>query len=138
MATALKGRQLYIDGKWVDGSTDDELEVINPATEEVITTVPQASIDDVERAIAAARRAFEEGPWPRMSPRERSDALVRFVQAIGDRRIELVEMIIAEAGAARPIAQAVQLRGPLQVSLWVAGRAGAFPYEGPLPPPVGP
>lgn len=50
MATALKSRNLYIDGKWVDGSSDDELEVINPATEEVITKVPQASVDDVDRA----------------------------------------------------------------------------------------
>src|SRR6266508_1827229 len=106
MASALKSRQLYIDGKWVDGSSDDELEVINPATEEVITTVPQASIDDVDRAVSAARRAFEDGPWPRMSPRERSDILLRFVQAIADRRSELVDMIIATAAAGRRTTQA--------------------------------
>src|SRR5262250_3512751 len=138
MTTALERRQLYIDGKWVDGSSDEEIEVINPATEEVITTVPQASTDDVDRALAAARRAFEDGPWPRMSPRQRSDALVHFVQAIADRRDHLVDMIIAEAGAARPIAEAFQFGVPLQFSMWFAERAATFPYEEPLPPQVGP
>jgi aldehyde dehydrogenase (NAD+) len=138
MATALKSRQLYIDGKWVDGSSDEQLDVINPATEDVIATVPQASIDDVDRAVAAARRAVEDGPWPRMSARERSDALLRFVQAIGDRRSELVEVIIAEAGAARSIAEALQFDVPLRFASWFAERAATFPYEEPLPPQVSP
>ena len=138
MATALQSRQLYIDGKWVDGSSDEQLEVINPATEDVIATVPQASTHDVDRAVAAARRAYEDGPWPRMSARERSDALVRFVQGIADRRSEIVDVIIAEAGAARPIAEAFQLGVPLQFSMWFAERAATFPYEEPLPPQVGP
>src|SRR5262245_40865585 len=138
MSPPLESRQLYIDGKWVDGSSGEELEVVNPATEEVITTVPQASTADVDRAVGAARRAFEDGPWSRMSARERSDALVRFVQAIADRRSELADIIIAEAGAARPIAEAFQLGVPLQFSMWFAERAATFPYEEPLPPQVGP
>ena len=70
--------------------------------------MPQASVADVDRAVAAARARVRRGPWPRMAPRERSDVLVRFVQAIDDRAAELVELIIAEAGAARPIAEALQ------------------------------
>jgi aldehyde dehydrogenase (NAD+) len=134
--TALQGFPLYVDGKWIDGSSDEELEVINPATEEVIARVPQASTDDVDRAITAARRAFDDGPWPRMSPQERSAALLRFVQAIADRRAEIVEMIMAEAGAARPIADAFQLGVPLGFATWFAERAATFPYEEPLPPQV--
>jgi aldehyde dehydrogenase (NAD+) len=136
MSSALKNYKLYIDGKWVDGSSDEELEVINPATEEVITKVPQASIGDVDRAVVAARRAFEDGPWPRLSPGERSDALLRFVQTMVDRRSELVGMIIAEAGAARPIAEAFQFDAPMNFSFWFAERAATFPYQEPLPPQV--
>src|SRR5690242_3989962 len=98
MTTALRDYQLYIGGEWVDAAGSDELHVVNPANEETIARVPQASVADVDRAVGAARRAFEDGPWPRMSPRERSDALVRFMQSVADRRAELVELIIAEAG----------------------------------------
>jgi aldehyde dehydrogenase (NAD+) len=129
---------LYIDGKWVDGSSDEELEVVNPATEDVIANVPQASIHDVDRAVEAARRAFEDGPWPRMAPRERSDILLRFIQALADRRSELVDMIITEAGAARPIAEAFQFDTPLRFAFWFAERTATFPYEDPLPPQVSP
>ena len=74
MATALRNYRLYIGGQWVDATSDDGLDVINPATEETIGSVPQGSVADVDRAVAAARKAFEDGTWRRMSPRERSDA----------------------------------------------------------------
>jgi aldehyde dehydrogenase (NAD+) len=138
MAIELEHRGLYIDGEWVDARSDETHEVVNPATEEVIAQVPQASVADVDRAVEAARRAFETGPWPRLSPRERSDALVRFVQAVAERRAELVDLIIAEAGAARPIAQALQFDTPLRYASWFAERAGSFPYLDPLPPQAGP
>ena len=138
MATALKSYGLYIDGEWVDASTDEQVAVVNPATEDVIGQVPQASVADVDRAVTAARRAFDEGPWPRMSPRERSDALLRFVQAIIDRRDGLVDLIIAEAGCARPFAQALQFDTPLKYALWFAERAATFPFLDPLPPQAGP
>jgi aldehyde dehydrogenase (NAD+) len=130
--------RLYIGGVWVEASTDEALAVVNPATEEVFAHVPQATVADIDRAVAAARRAFDEGPWPRMSPRERSDALVRFVQTIIDRREELVELIIAEAGAARPIAGALQFDAGLRYASWFAERAATFPYEESLPVQSGP
>jgi aldehyde dehydrogenase (NAD+) len=135
---ALKSSGLYIDGEWVRASSDDELEVINPATEAAIARVPQGSVADVDRAVGSARRAFEEGPWPRMSPRERSEALLRFTHAVADRRAELVELIIAEAGAARPIAEALQFDTPLRYAFWFAERAATFPYMDPLPPQASP
>ena len=134
MSTELKNHRLYIDGEWVEASGDDALDVINPATEEVIAQVPQASVADVDRAVAAARRAFDEGPWPRMSPRERSDALVRFIQVVTDRRAELVDLIVAEAGCARPFAMALQFDTPLRYASWFAERAASFPFLDPLPP----
>jgi aldehyde dehydrogenase (NAD+) len=138
MTTTLKSPALYIDGTWVEASSDEEVPVINPATEEVIGRVPQASKADIDRAVNAARRAFDEGPWPRMSPRERSDALERFMDVIADRRVELVDLIIAEAGSARPIAQALQFDTPLRYARWFAERAASFPYQDPLPLQSGP
>jgi aldehyde dehydrogenase (NAD+) len=138
MTTALRDYQLYIGGEWVDAAGSDELDVVNPANEETIARVPQASVADVDRAVGAARRAFEDGSWPRMSPRERSDALVRFMQTVADRRAELVELIIAEAGSARPIAEALQFETGFRYGLWFAERAASFPYLDPLPPQSGP
>ena len=123
MTTDLGSHRLYIGGEWVDASGEDALAVINPATEEVIANVPQATVADVDRAVAAARRAFDEGPWPRMSPRDRSDALLRFVAAVEDRRADLVDLIIAEAGCARMFAQALQFDTPLRYATWFAERA---------------
>ena len=138
MATTLKTYGLYIDGKWREASSDDEVEVINPATEEVIGQVPQASTGDVDDAIAAARRAFDDGPWPRMSARERSDALQRFVQAVADRRAELVDLIIAETGAARWVAEGLQFDTGFRYAAWFAERTASFPYLDPLPPQSSP
>ncbi|HWC38606.1 MAG TPA: aldehyde dehydrogenase family protein [Acidimicrobiales bacterium] len=138
MTTTTKTYDLYIDGKWVAASSDEELETVNPATEEVIGRVPLASRDDVDRAVDAARRAFDEGPWPRMSPRQRSDVLLRFTQTVADRRSALVDLIIAEAGSARPIAEALQFDTPLRYTFWFAERAATFPFLDPLPPQVGP
>jgi aldehyde dehydrogenase (NAD+) len=136
MTTSLESPRLYIDGTWVDPSGDGVVDVINPATEEVIASVPEASIADVDRAVTSARRAFDEGPWPQMSPRERSDMLVRFVQAVADRRAELVDLIVSEAGCARPFAQALQFDTPLRYASWFAERAATFPFLDPLPPQI--
>src|SRR5262245_2624042 len=74
---AIKQRwKLYIDGKWTDGS-GGTFDVLNPATEEVVAQAPNGTAADLERAVRAARRAFDEGPWPRTSPAERANALTR-------------------------------------------------------------
>ena len=138
MSIGFKPDRLYIGGEWVEASGDDAVAVVNPATEEVIAQVPQASVADVDRAVTAARRAADEGPWPRMSPRERSNALLRFTQVIADRKTELVDLIIAEAGSARSIASALQFDTPLRYANWFAERTASFPFLEPLPPNAGP
>jgi aldehyde dehydrogenase (NAD+) len=129
--------RLYIDGKRVEATGDGVTPVINPATEEVLVEVPQASTADVDDAVAAARRAFDDGPWPRMPARERSDLLLRFTETLVARRADLVDLIITEAGSARPIAQALQFDTPLRYATWFAERAASFPYLDPLPPNIG-
>jgi aldehyde dehydrogenase (NAD+) len=136
MSTTPKRPQLYVGGSWVDASGDESVPVVNPATEEVIAEVPQGTVADADAAIGAARTAFDEGPWPRMSPRERSDVLVRFVETVAARRDDLVDLIVAEAGSARPIAQSMQFDTPLRYAEWFAERAGTFPFVEPLLPQV--
>ena len=67
--------KLFIDGTWAKPATTATIEVISPHTEEVIAKVPEARDADVDRAVAAARAAFDHGPWPRMPPAERADAM---------------------------------------------------------------
>ena len=64
--------KLFIGGKWVEPSTSDVIEVHSPATGEKVGKVPLAAKADVDAACAAARKAFDEGPWPHMSPAERA------------------------------------------------------------------
>ena len=60
--------KLFIGGKWVEPATADVIEVHSPATGELVGKVPLAGKADVDAACAAARKAFDEGPWPHMSP----------------------------------------------------------------------
>lgn len=79
--------QLFLDGAFVDGGGDD-LTSVNPATGETLTTVSTASAADVDRAVAAARRAYD-GPWSRMGGAERGKYLFRIARAIAERSREL-------------------------------------------------
>lgn len=65
----------YIGGEWVAPSASGTLDVVDSATEEVFVSVAEAQQEDVDRAVAAARKAFDEGPWPRMTPPERAGYL---------------------------------------------------------------
>lgn len=130
--------RLFIDGAWTDGESDSVVEVINPATEEIIGTVVQATEKDVVRAIDAARRAFDEGPWPRMSPRQRSAALLRMADVLERRRAELVELNIQEAGSVRLLAETLQVGIPLDHFRDTVDRVlTTFPFEQPMLPAIG-
>jgi len=89
--------QMFIDGTWVDACDGATIEVIDPASEEVVATVAYGGVADAKLAIAAARRAFDEGPWPRMSALERSEILLAAAAKLAERgdqiaRLETLEM----------------------------------------------
>jgi aldehyde dehydrogenase (NAD+) len=86
--TAIEHKKLLINNEWRDASGGKTMEVINPATEEVIATVASAGRDDVDAAVAAARAAFN-GPWGRMSARERG----RMVRKLADRLLERADEV---------------------------------------------
>ena len=69
-------KQMLIDGKWVDAASGKRFETHNPATGELLATVAEGDKEDIDRAVAAARRAFE-GPWSKVKPFERQELLAR-------------------------------------------------------------
>jgi aldehyde dehydrogenase (NAD+) len=98
--------KFYIDGRWVDPASPRTIEVINPATEEVAGRVSAGSKADVDRAVAAARKAFKT--WSKTSRQERLAALNRIVQAFSERVGPLAEAITEEMGAPAWLAQGTQ------------------------------
>ncbi|GAB3013372.1 aldehyde dehydrogenase family protein [Mycobacterium bourgelatii] len=87
----------YIAGEWIDGGSG-RYDVINPATEQVIGTAPDADVADVERAIEAARHAFGTGPWPAAEPAERARCLRQLSDALLARAEEIYALAQAEWG----------------------------------------
>ncbi|WP_101523270.1 aldehyde dehydrogenase [Nocardioides houyundeii] len=98
--------KLFIGGHWVEPSTEAKIEVVSPITEQVIATVPAAAEADMDRAVAAARKAFDEGPWPRMSPAERAEVLTRVGKEVEARLPEMIEAFTAEIGAPAAVSAA--------------------------------
>ena len=131
-------QRLYIDGAWVKSHGGDVVEVLNPATEDVIGRVPLGTKSDVRAAITAARRAFDDGPWPNMSPRERAQIMGRMAEIMERRRPEIVDLNIREAGSVRPLAETVQVGVPIAHFRDMVERVmPTFGWERPLAPFVG-
>src|SRR5262249_26359182 len=74
--------KMQIEGKWLDAQSGRTFATINPATEEVIADVAQGDKEDIDKAVQAARKAFEDGPWRRMSARERGKCLFRLADLV--------------------------------------------------------
>ncbi|WP_394551737.1 5-carboxymethyl-2-hydroxymuconate semialdehyde dehydrogenase [Agromyces sp. MMS24-JH15] len=95
----------YIDGESVDSADGDTFDVLDPVSNEVYVRAAAGKRADVDRAVAAARRAFAEGPWPRMLPRERSRILHRIADLVESRDARLAELESFDSGL--PITQAL-------------------------------
>jgi acyl-CoA reductase-like NAD-dependent aldehyde dehydrogenase len=103
--------KLYVGGQWVDPSGDGTIEVVNAATEQVMGRVPMGTAADVDRAVAAARTAFET--WSQVPPHLRAEACAGIAAGLQDRGEELAVLIAQEVG------MPVQLAGMIQVGLAV-------------------
>lgn len=104
--------KLYINGRWEAGSEGAEA-IVNPATEEVIGHAPVGGMAAAEAAIAAAREAFDQGPWPWLSMAERADYMRRMHAALVSRREQIAALIVAEVGCSQMVTQAMQVDMPL-------------------------
>ncbi len=90
---------LFIDGEWRKGGNGPMLDVIAPHTEETLMQYREATTADVDAAVAAARNAFDNGPWPRMSPAERGAQLRKVADLLKERLPELAEAWTGQVGA---------------------------------------
>jgi aldehyde dehydrogenase (NAD+) len=119
----------FIDGEWREATGSETVNVINPATEEVIASVPQATPEEAVQAILAARRAFDEGPWPRMTRAERSRILTGFADALWEHRDELADIVVAQGGCTISQARGMQCYFPIQMMRRYAELAKRDPVE---------
>ena len=100
----MKNYALYINGDFVEPEATETIEVIDPATENVIGTVPDANVADVDRAVAAARAAFDGGPWKDTTAQDRGRILFKLAQLVRERASALSELETLSSG--KPIVEA--------------------------------
>ncbi|MFF3915725.1 aldehyde dehydrogenase [Streptomyces sp. NPDC001852] len=115
MTELVEHGQLFIGGELTDPLGKDVIEVISPHTEEVIGRVPHASRQDVDRAVGVARRAFDEGPWPRASLQERIEVVTRIKDGIAARHEEIARVISAQNGSPYSWSVLAQALGAMMV-----------------------
>lgn len=115
----------FLDGDFVPGGGAPPLPIIDPSTNRMLTEVTQAAPEQVERAVAAARRAFDEGPWPRMPVFERGQVLRAIGDAVAARAEELARIEAVNGG--KPIAAARrEVAGAARVFHYYAGAMDKF------------
>ncbi|MGV9675629.1 aldehyde dehydrogenase [Nocardia sp. NPDC003482] len=121
--------QLFIGGDWVAPSTGDTLEVISPHTEELVARVAAPGPADVDRAVAAARAAFDEGPWPRVDPSERIAVVRALLARYQPRQEELARLVTAEMGAPITFSRSAHARLPGAMMGAFADLAARHPWQ---------
>ena len=90
--TSARSYSHYIDGRFVESNADNWIDVIDPSTQETIARVPDGTATDIDRAVIAARRAFESSPWKDTSAQERGRILFRLAQIVRDHAAEWAEL----------------------------------------------
>lgn len=108
--------KLLINGQFVDAASGKTFPTLDPRTGEVIAHVAEGDAEDVNRSVSAARKAFDEGPWPRMTAYERSRILLRFADLIEKHNDELASLESWDNG--KPYEQAAQIEVPMLARLF--------------------
>ncbi len=121
--------KLFIGGKWVEPSTSEMIEVFSPATGEYVGKVPMAAAADVDAACAAARKAFDEGPWPTMTPKERQAVISNAVKLIEDRADLFKFLLKIETGQPPMIIDMMQYGAALSGLQYYADAADKFTWK---------
>lgn len=120
---------LYINGEWKRPSGSDRISVVSPFTEAIIGTAPAASKEDVDRAVAAARNAFDGGPWPAMMPHERAQVLRRVRDAMAAGREELAVLVTDEMGSPITQSRSIQIGAPISMLDSYLELTETFPFR---------
>lgn len=116
-------RKMLIDGSWVEAASGKTFETYNPATGEVLANVAAGDRADVDRAVKAARTAFESGPWPDLSPSERGRLLLRLADLLEQRLEEFAELETLDNGKPLFFSRIVDIPSAVDVFRYMAGWA---------------
>src|SRR4051794_8287769 len=102
--TEVKTYKMFVNGEWVASASGKTFPVYDPSTEEVIAQVPESDAKDVDRAVSAAKQAFEEGPWSQTTAQNRGRILQRLSEKIRAEAAKLAEIEAVNCG--KPIVEA--------------------------------
>jgi aldehyde dehydrogenase (NAD+) len=127
--TDVRRTQLFIGGAWVDSASGRTFESLNPATGEVLARVAEAGEEDVDRAVRAAREAFESGVWSGLSPRERGRILWRMGELIDERADDLARLETQDNGKPLREARMFDVQGSADCFRYYAGWADKIAGE---------
>ena len=119
--------QLYIDGAWVDPDGTERIDVLNATTEAVMGHVPAGTAVDADRAVIAARAAFDS--WAATEPKIRAEFVARMGTGIGERAEEIAQVVTGELGMPAKLSLLIQAGLPQAVAASIAGLAESFPWE---------
>jgi len=119
--------EIYIGGEWVQSGGSGSLEVINATTEQVMGSVPDGTIEDVDKAVAAARAAFES--WSQTSIEERSEWMARIAEALGARMDEIAALIAQEVGMPVKLSNIIQAGLPTTTFASMPQLLAEMPWE---------
>ncbi|GAA0382950.1 aldehyde dehydrogenase [Acrocarpospora corrugata] len=129
---------LFIGGDWVTPAGTGTIDVISPHTEEIVGRVPDGAPADMDRAVAAARAAFDHGPWPRMTMPERAAVVARLAEIYAARQAEIADVITLEMGSPITFSQLAQAPQPLGMLQYFAELGQTFEVEDQRPGLFGP
>jgi betaine-aldehyde dehydrogenase len=129
LETGVKPGRLYIGGEWQDAASGRTFDTVNPATGEVLTQVAEGAAEDVDRAVKAARAAFEGGKWPAMSARERGKILYRMAELIDQRLDELARLETLDNGKPFREARGIDIKDAAECFRYYAGWADKIEGE---------
>lgn len=124
-----KYERLFIGGEWVEPGNGARIDIVSPSTEQVIATVPAASPDDVDRAVSAARDAFERGPWPLLPLEGRIDVLERLAAAMEEQSDLLAELTTDEMGCPITQSRTIQIPAALAILNSYIETAKNYPFQ---------
>ncbi|MGH3244138.1 MAG: aldehyde dehydrogenase [Spirillospora sp.] len=130
--------RLFIGGEWTTPAGTATIDVISPHTEEVIGRVPEGTEADIDAAVDAARRAFDDGPWPRMTPAERAGIVGRLSAIYAERQGAMAELVTAEMGSPIMFSVFGQAAVPQLVLQYYVDLAAAYTWEDERPGMLGP
>src|SRR5260370_11882116 len=102
--TVVRAYENYINGKWVKSSSGEMLPVYDPSTEEIIAQVASSNAADIDKAVKAARAAFDSGPWPATTAQDRGRILFKLAEKIRQNTPQLAELECRNTG--KPIVEA--------------------------------